>query len=174
MMKSMANIKPALDHRDRDIANLKVFYDGSCPICAREMGYYQKIAPSEQIQWVNVSSCKESVLPSGLTREAALARFHVELAEGRVVDGDPEVEAARVNSTSPSSRLGTRVGVYRISQCAPETTTALFRLPLPQVDAMRMEVVAPKWTFVGIPSALLSWCRYFSCQKRFLPHQSVP
>ena len=86
-MESMANIKPALDHRDRDIANLKVFYDGSCPICAREMGYYQKIAPSEQIQWVDVSSCTESVLPSGLTREAALARFHVELAEGRVVDG---------------------------------------------------------------------------------------
>ena len=87
MMELMETNTPEPEHGNRDTATFRVFYDASCPLCAREIGFYQEIASSEPIQWVDVSSSMENELPNGLTREAALARFHVELANGQVVDG---------------------------------------------------------------------------------------
>ncbi|NJR72194.1 MAG: DUF393 domain-containing protein [Gammaproteobacteria bacterium] len=61
-----------------DAANaVSVFYDGACPVCTREIGFYQRQDGAGDINWVDVSRCNEATLPTGVTREAALARFHV-------------------------------------------------------------------------------------------------
>ena len=67
--------------------SLTVYFDGACPVCSREIAVYQRQAGAELCAWIDASSCPESALGDGLTREAALARFHVRRADGTLVDG---------------------------------------------------------------------------------------
>lgn len=65
-----------------------VYFDGGCPICTREIGFYQRQDGANNIDWVDVSRCEEAALPKGVSREAAMARFHVANATG-LTDGAP-------------------------------------------------------------------------------------
>lgn len=64
-----------------------VYFDGACPVCSREIAGYRRQAGAEHCVWVDASSCPESALGAGLSREAALARFHVRSADGALIDG---------------------------------------------------------------------------------------
>ena len=66
---------------------LKVYYDGGCPVCSREIATYRRQAGAERCFWLDVSSCPEWALGTGLSRDSALAQFHVWRADGVVVDG---------------------------------------------------------------------------------------
>ncbi len=48
---------------------------------------YRRQAGAEHCVWLDASSCPESALGTGLSRDRALARFHVRLADGALVDG---------------------------------------------------------------------------------------
>jgi predicted DCC family thiol-disulfide oxidoreductase YuxK len=65
---------------------LTVLYDGSCPLCRREIGLYQSLHPSEPLAWRDVSATC-AALPSGTRREDLMARFHVMQADGAVLSG---------------------------------------------------------------------------------------
>ncbi len=67
--------------------SLIVYYDGDCPVCSREIGFYQRRHGAEAIRWLDVSQVGESALGPDLTRAQALARFHVREADGTLVDG---------------------------------------------------------------------------------------
>ena len=64
-----------------------VFYDGACPVCSREIAQYRKAAGAECLAFVDAAHCGPEALAAGLTREAALARLHVRLADGSMVSG---------------------------------------------------------------------------------------
>jgi predicted DCC family thiol-disulfide oxidoreductase YuxK len=64
-----------------------VYYDGACPLCSREIALYQRLAGAETLRWVDVSAAAPAELGPDLTREQALARFHVREADGRLVSG---------------------------------------------------------------------------------------
>ncbi|MGL4241657.1 MAG: thiol-disulfide oxidoreductase DCC family protein [Beijerinckiaceae bacterium] len=64
---------------------ITVYYDGACPLCRREIGLYQRSAGGDRVGWCDVSGSAD--LPKGLTREQALARFHVTDADGKLVVG---------------------------------------------------------------------------------------
>ncbi len=66
---------------------LTVFYDGSCPLCSREIGLYQRARGSETIRWHDLAIPEKTDLPDGLTLDDALARFHVLSANGKLVSG---------------------------------------------------------------------------------------
>lgn len=63
-----------------------VYYDGSCHLCQAEIGYYRRQDRANALRFVDVSETG-SVTPEGMTRQQALARFHVRAADGRVVSG---------------------------------------------------------------------------------------
>jgi len=65
----------------------KVFFDGNCPVCSREIRFYRRRRRAEQIDWVDVSSCESAALPPGLDRASLLERFHVTDRQGNVNDG---------------------------------------------------------------------------------------
>ena len=65
---------------------IQVFYDGGCPVCSREIGYYRARPGAEGFEWVDVNGPAPE-LGLGLSREAALARMHVRLADGTLVSG---------------------------------------------------------------------------------------
>ena len=61
-----------------------VYFDGSCPLCRAEIGVYKKSDGSNEVQWCDVSA---NALPAGMTREQAMARFHVRNDKGEMVSG---------------------------------------------------------------------------------------
>ncbi|UXH77403.1 thiol-disulfide oxidoreductase DCC family protein [Roseateles amylovorans] len=65
---------------------LTVLYDGACPLCRREIALYQGLPSSTPLCFADVSDDGQP-LPPGTTREALMARFHLRLADGRLVSG---------------------------------------------------------------------------------------
>lgn len=60
---------------------LTVLYDGSCPLCRREIGVYRGLKPTPPVCFADVSD-PASPLPGGATRAQLLARFHVRGSDG--------------------------------------------------------------------------------------------
>jgi len=68
--------------------SLTVYYDGACPVCAREIGVYRGCAGADDIAWVDVGANDAPPrVAEDLTRDQALARFHVRGADGTLVSG---------------------------------------------------------------------------------------
>ncbi len=87
------NEKPSFGHNhgmtktdSSDADTLVVMYDGACPLCRREIGVYRHLAPVQPVEFCDVSG-PAVPLPVELTREQALARFHVQHADGRIESG---------------------------------------------------------------------------------------
>ena len=64
-----------------------LYYDGACPVCAREIAMYRRQPGAEGVEWVDVTRCDAQALGPGLDREAALARLHLRRADGQIVSG---------------------------------------------------------------------------------------
>ena len=64
---------------------LTVFYDGACPLCEREISFYRCRKGAEGIAWVDVSRSSEDEVTPGLSKNQALARFHIMDADGILV-----------------------------------------------------------------------------------------
>ena len=67
-------------------APLTVLYDGACPLCRREIGLYRGLQPNTPVCFADVSDAAVP-LPSGVTREQLLARFHVRGRGGELLSG---------------------------------------------------------------------------------------
>jgi len=65
---------------------MTVYFDGACPLCRAEIGYYQNQNGAEYIEFLDVSA-NDGALPDGLTRAQAMARFHVRNADGDLLSG---------------------------------------------------------------------------------------
>lgn len=72
------------DQNERRIA---VFYDGNCPLCSREITFYRRRNGARAVEWLDVSEIGPDEVAPGLTRAAALARFHVRRRDGTLVSG---------------------------------------------------------------------------------------
>ena len=66
---------------------LTVYHDGACPLCSREISFYRRQLGAAAIDWVDVAAIECEDVADDLTREAALARFHVREADGMLVSG---------------------------------------------------------------------------------------
>lgn len=68
----------------KELPDLKVYFDGSCPLCRFEIAHYQKQEGSEDIEFVDVS--ETNFTEKDLPRSRALARFHTR-QDGRLLSG---------------------------------------------------------------------------------------
>lgn len=64
---------------------LTVYFDGSCPLCRREIALYRRQRGADRLAWVDVSA--GGPLGEGLSCEAAMRRFHVREAQGQLLSG---------------------------------------------------------------------------------------
>ena len=62
------------------------YFDGGCPLCRAEIGYYRGQDRSGALRFVDVSQA-DAALPVGVTRPQALRRFHVRAVDGRLRSG---------------------------------------------------------------------------------------
>ena len=68
------------------MTRLKVFFDGACPACSKEIALYQRADRQQAIDWLDVAQTANSLsLP--LPRETLLRRFHVQRPDGKIVSG---------------------------------------------------------------------------------------
>jgi len=64
-----------------------VYFDGSCPMCSKEIQYYRGLDKHARILWEDVAGENPSC-PIGYDQATLMARFHVkEIASGQVFDG---------------------------------------------------------------------------------------
>ena len=77
-------------HRDTPPGDtLTVLFDGSCPLCRREVAAYRNLSPVDPehtLAWRDVST-PDVQLPAGCSPSQAMARFHVQHADGSVDSG---------------------------------------------------------------------------------------
>lgn len=78
---------PESDTADLDRNAPTLYFDGGCPVCAREIAMYRRQPGADGVRWVDVSRCGGDELGPGLRREDAMARLHLRRADGRLVSG---------------------------------------------------------------------------------------
>ena len=92
-----------------------VYYDGNCPLCQREIAFYQRRQGSDSIHWHDVS--QTGLTAGDLTRGDALRRFHVRRTDGTLVSGARAF--AELLKTMPTLRwLGLALAVPPVSWLA--------------------------------------------------------
>ncbi|TVR08850.1 MAG: DUF393 domain-containing protein [Salinarimonadaceae bacterium] len=84
-----------------------IFYDGACPLCAREIAFYRRRGGAERMRWVDVSASDEAQVAPGLSRETAIARFHAMREDGALVSGGAAFAEimARLDGLRPIGRV---------------------------------------------------------------------
>jgi len=63
-----------------------VYFDGSCPLCQAEIGYYRRKDRSGALCFIDVSK-PNALIPNGLTQRRAMERFHVRAGNGQLLSG---------------------------------------------------------------------------------------
>lgn len=98
---------------------LTVLYDGSCPLCRREIGVYRDLKASQTLCFVDV--CDPGLkFPAGTRPETLKARFHVQHADGRMESGARAFLAlwALLPGWRWLARFGALPGVAFLMECA--------------------------------------------------------
>jgi predicted DCC family thiol-disulfide oxidoreductase YuxK len=65
----------------------RVFYDGGCPVCRREIAHYRGLDRTGRVHWHDIDAHPEVLADHGIDRIAAMRRFHVIDAGGEVRSG---------------------------------------------------------------------------------------
>jgi predicted DCC family thiol-disulfide oxidoreductase YuxK len=56
---------------------IKVFYDGKCNLCSKEINYYRRIAPSGIFDWQDITLLNSDFINTGIKTSDALKMLHV-------------------------------------------------------------------------------------------------
>lgn len=89
--KNFIPSRAVISFMEKNVPDLTVFFDGSCPLCRREIGFYQRRRGADAIAWVDLTDpdqgSVDAELGGDLTCEAAMERFHVREPNGTLKDG---------------------------------------------------------------------------------------
>jgi predicted DCC family thiol-disulfide oxidoreductase YuxK len=77
--------QPQVSPQETNSEALTVMFDGACPLCRREVALYQSLAPLQTVSWLDVS--QDTVGLCQIDQARYMARFHVQLPDGRVLSG---------------------------------------------------------------------------------------
>lgn len=66
---------------------LRVFFDGLCPLCAREIAVYQRRSTDGQIVFVDITDPSFSAADEGLDPVEVNRRFHAKDGSGTIFSG---------------------------------------------------------------------------------------
>ncbi|MFZ6801197.1 thiol-disulfide oxidoreductase DCC family protein [Undibacterium sp. Di24W] len=64
-----------------------IYFDGACPVCAKEIATYRNWQGAERIDWIDASRCTDLALGTQLERAQALAKLHARDENGMLVSG---------------------------------------------------------------------------------------
>ncbi|MEN2494912.1 MAG: hypothetical protein TECD_00822 [Hyphomicrobiaceae bacterium hypho_1] len=70
-----------------DEKRITVFFDGSCPLCRREINAYKRLKESGYVNWIDVSAKHDKICAPHISTQKALKRFHIMLPDGSFMSG---------------------------------------------------------------------------------------
>ena len=65
----------------------KIYYDGDCPICSKEISFYKKNISNKSFDWININNCLPSDYEANLDFQKTKERFHIITLENEVLIG---------------------------------------------------------------------------------------
>ena len=68
-------------------SRVTMLYDGSCPLCSREVNHYRKIDRHGAVNWVDIALDQTILNQHNITFEAAMRHLHVLTVNGSIVKG---------------------------------------------------------------------------------------
>lgn len=68
-----------------DSQNLRVYYDGLCHLCSREIDHYKTLEGAEKIEFIDICSPKFDAQKNGLDPKQIHRVMHVQKPDGRFV-----------------------------------------------------------------------------------------
>ncbi len=66
---------------------IKVFYDGKCGLCRREIAYYKKRDTQSLIDWIDVMEDRKILQQHQISEATALKHMHALMEDGQLVKG---------------------------------------------------------------------------------------
>lgn len=66
---------------------LKVFYDGLCPLCSREIDHYRGYDNAYRIDFIDIANPNFKPESEGLSGKDIHKKFHVKTEEGKIISG---------------------------------------------------------------------------------------
>ena len=66
---------------------IKVFYDGKCNICKREINFYSKIDKDKNFDWINIHNNKKKIKNTGVSKKELLSILHIQNEKGTIIKG---------------------------------------------------------------------------------------
>lgn len=124
---------------------LTVFYDGARPLCEREISFYRRQHGADEVSWFDVSGSTNGEVAPGLSRDKALARFHVMHPDRTLVSGGRAF--ADLWSVLPGFRAWGRLFRYRLLTWVLNRAYDLFHRLRPQLQT----VMAARWARRSVP-----------------------
>lgn len=76
-----------MSQQQEPVFPLNVFYDGSCPVCSREIAHYRGLDRHERLYFIDISSPSFDAGAWGLKRTGLMKEMHVQDACGRLYRG---------------------------------------------------------------------------------------
>ena len=67
--------------------DIEVYYDGACPMCAREIAMLRRLDRAGRIRFVDIAAPGFDAGTVGVSQEALMARIHGRLPDGALIDG---------------------------------------------------------------------------------------
>lgn len=66
---------------------IKVFYDGKCGLCSKEIRYYKRVAPENIFEWIDITTSTDTLVNENLEYNDTLKLLHIRDNEGNLFIG---------------------------------------------------------------------------------------
>ena len=76
-----------LPHSLPNSSMIKVYFDGKCGLCSKEINYYQRIVPEGVFEWLDIATDPSLLEGLGISHCEALKRLHVQDSAGTIKTG---------------------------------------------------------------------------------------
>ena len=93
---------------------IKVYFDGNCGLCSKEINYYNKIDKKNIFEWVNIYTHDTDLKKFGITKSEALMELHALDENGKMYKGVDSFILIWKNLSFFWSILGILVSFYPI------------------------------------------------------------
>ena len=66
---------------------VKVYFDGNCNVCSREIQFYKKIDRNEKFEWIDIHSDHKDIDTLGISKNKLLKILHVKTSSLEIKKG---------------------------------------------------------------------------------------
>ena len=110
-------------------SQMRVYYDGLCPLCSREIDFYRTKGGANAIDWIDITANGFDPIAEGLDPKKVHEVFHVKDEAGHIISGVdafieiwkkiPSLKHWRTLASLPGARLAMKLGYVAFAKVRP-------------------------------------------------------